>query len=123
MDEQLKEELLKRLDVLAAQLGTTSEYIWEVLIKQARVEAVISVVAVAFGIVLLVIGCYLGRRLAVNVKEIIEADTPALFIGHLFGGLLGVFIGLVLIRVHFHTALTAYFNPEYWALQKVLSLL
>lgn len=53
-----KQELLKRLDLLADKLGTTSTFLWHVLVKQAIA------VGVADGIVALV--CIVVAVLGVN---------------------------------------------------------
>ena len=58
MDIQFEKELLTRIDVLAAKIGTTAEYLWPLFVKRVFVDAVISltlavVVAVVCGAVAL----------------------------------------------------------------------
>lgn len=61
----MTEELLKRLDVLAAKLGVTAQYLWSVLVKQAHIEATACFVYAALWLLVTItfisFGCYFRR--------------------------------------------------------------
>ena len=58
METQLTTELLGRLDELAQTLGTTTEYLWSVLIYQSFIAGLVGLIAAG---VLLLIGIWPAR--------------------------------------------------------------
>jgi len=59
MNEQMGQEILQRIDVLAAKLGIAAEYLWDVLVRQQVL--VNGWVTLACGIVALVVGILCWR--------------------------------------------------------------
>jgi cytochrome bd-type quinol oxidase subunit 2 len=118
----VNEELLKRLDVLAAKLGVTAQYLWTVLVKQAHIEAAMDTFWAVVFIALLVSGVICLRW---SIKKINDPDTyneEGWIALSTFSGIV-IFAGLILVPVFTSSAIAEHFNPEYWALEKILSAL
>ena len=110
----MSEGLLKSLDLLAGKLGTTSEQLWGILVAQAHI-AVIESMITAIGGVLLLIVCRVVWRKGENANC---DDTASEFIA-IIGGVLGV----ILIGYGFFSMITPLLNPDYYALQRILDAL
>lgn len=108
-------ETLQLVEKLAAKLGTTSEYLWGVLLKQAPITAIINAIEMVAMAALIY---YLWRKLlrteftgydALTAKVILYISmtvfTAAAGIG---------------ITCSFETVITAAINPEYWALKQII---
>jgi len=61
MNEQMGQEILQRIDVLAAKLGVAAEYLWDVLIRQMWL--VEGWMCVGLGVALLLVGAVGCMRL------------------------------------------------------------
>lgn len=111
----------KLVEQLAQKLGTTTEYLWAVLLKQAPINATVNLVQI--GLIVL-FGWMLYRwhiKLGLNDDE--YADGSGL-------NSLWMTIGLVVFIIlsfcsffSIENVINGYFDPEYWALKKVLSIL
>ena len=114
-------EIAPLLEKLAEKLGTTSEYLWGILLKQAPIEATIIVgqmlLIVLFGIVLIVLhkrfsSTVDGESLYSRYEEAIAIPMIVCMV---------VFVILALSAFYAIPELMyGYFNPEYWALQEIL---
>ncbi len=110
------EEVMTRIDVLAAKLGVTAEYLFGVYVKQAYVEvmqfvAFFSVWIIVFGVTML------------TLKKSMQTswDNPTFCnISVIIGGILSLIIGMVVL-VESKGVFACYFNPEYFAFNKILS--
>lgn len=109
---------------LAAKLGTTSEYLWAVLVRQARVEAMLSVAAIAIMVSLFLASLFMVRwswKWAHREEHGYEAEA-AIVASCIASGVI-----LVVMMVGgfdcLSTAVTGFNNPEYWALNRVLEVL
>lgn len=108
----MDDKTLKALEILASKLGTTSEFLWAVLVKQAVLSSSIQLAVAA---VLFIIGIAAGVWLSkTNPKE--NQGNPAAF------GLclLSAFIIFVFVFPHHIATLI---NPEYWALNRIFEVL
>ena len=114
------ENLTELLTKLAEKLGTTTEYLWAVLIKQATIEAYYSMMSIGLFILMLIPFYKYVRWFSKNYQEIYNNDYEILH------WVITVVIGLIVIVwaigsvCDIHTIMTALNNPEYWALQQVL---
>lgn len=122
------ENLNKLLEQLAIKLGTTAQYLWGVLVRQAAIDATIDLILLVISVIFLFILHKLHIRFSQkkqinghneNTYERLEgmAILPmvlsAIFILFMF------FIQLFSIG----NIISGYFNPEYWALHKILEQL
>lgn len=116
--DNLVKDLEPMLRELAEKLGTTSEYLWTVMIKQAPIAAStigIGYIAIlAFAGILFCVYCKVDKA----VKDGTNGDAYFIVI-------IPSVVWLVASLVGFSTTIrefvTALFNPEYWALKEILS--
>ena len=136
MQDNIKEEVFKRLDALAEKLGVAADHLWEVLLRQADVAVYGYAVKIAFVLLFLVAGVFVCRwcfRREIALREAWEAREAreensryrpnpdwALPIVVTFPT---VVIPIAAILSFAIDALTPLLNPEYWALQKVIEML
>ena len=115
----MNEEILKRIDALAAKLGTTGEHIWGVLIRQTQVEIVssiiLAIVLVAHAIVLFKLAVWLYGK----AEGQSSYNYEGWYVLMALSGCVSVILALVAIGTLAGLP-TLVLNPEYWALQQVL---
>lgn len=107
----MNEEILARVDALAAALGVAASQIWAITVKQAFISGVGMVVLLALGLVLFLIGIAIGiksRNDTGGIRPVITVVT----------GVIGVFL-LLVSAIESQSTLAALFNPEYWALDDI----
>ena len=121
-------ELTLFLEQLANKLGTTVEKLWAVLLKQAPISGMVDF-AICIGLVLIAVGCFRF----VNKKTTVPATTQndqypraqweeeaavVCWIG------IGVFLVIVLVVIicSIQDIVSAFLNPEYWALKQILEI-
>lgn len=111
-------EIAKALEVLAQKLGTTSEYLWNVLLKQAPISAVADFIQFT----IIVFACYFWTK---NFKAFITKISDKIWKEEnwVWIILVSVILGVSAIVVFFSFPNTIYalINPEYWALNLLLS--
>jgi hypothetical protein len=109
----MNEEVLRRLDAIAAELGVVSEHLWEVCVRQAMLEGVVGLVSASVGCTVCIV---LARWLYPKLKEADYADQ--------------IPIGLALCLVSLgaaHTGHAAFtfvkyvLNPEFYAAKFILN--
>lgn len=107
----------KLLEQLSQKMGTTSEYLWRVLIHQAPVSATIIllqiVVIILFGVWLLKV----HKRLSQNdcYGDVAEFLMPfACLVWVIFAG--NAFFSI-------KEVINGYLHPEYWALDRIIDAL
>lgn len=114
MDEQTS----KIIEQIAQKLGTTAEYLWAVLIKQAPVDATVSLVQVIATVCISVFLWRLHVKLSNPDHQLNYDDNFSSSI--LMGGALSVCF--ILLLVAFFTIpdiINGYFNPEFWAIDYI----
>lgn len=119
------ENLTELLEKLAEKLGTTTEYLWGVLIKQAPISAasdLLYFILVVFGGIVLY---KVHRKLA---KEEDDGDSiyydleEAAIVPMVFASIVWAILFIVCF-FSIDNIITGFFNPEYWALDEVMSLI
>ena len=114
-----KQEILKRLDALADKLGTTAAYLWAVLIRQAKIEAItdilwiVLVIGIVYGVVRWTINYYTRH------DELMDGEPKEgipLVVAWIIGAICIGFGIACLFELP-----TLILNPEYWALQQILN--
>ncbi len=113
------EQVTELLKELAKQMGTTAEYLWAALIKQARIDAAISLIQM---LITLPITYFVINYGAENYAQWHKTDSEwmiAVFVvaGMILGG------ASIVMLIEIPNILTSFINREYWALNKVLSKL
>lgn len=104
--------------MLADKLGTTVDHIWSVLLKQAPVSAFIDISGWILLIVLLSIVLFKLFRVNVDVSKTFDevGKTIAILVTSLV-----LFIVLMCGLLSLSNDISGFTNPEYWALNKLLS--
>lgn len=117
MNEQITELLLN----LATELGTTTELLWSVLLRQAAVSSAANLTSQLLIAGLLILA--LRKIKKINFKEIdrLTPEMPAIFVWVLW--LLAVFAWVIVFCGNLHMTIAGFLNPEYWALKEVLNSL
>lgn len=122
----MNEQTSQLIRELAEKLGTTSEYLWQVLIKQAPISGAFNLLAIAFWVVLIVWGYRVVKR---NTKKppVTEADRypsaqwcdEGAVIAWIIWTLAILWIAIV-AGCNLEMIIASFFNPEYWALKQIL---
>jgi hypothetical protein len=117
----MNEQTAALVSTLAAKLGTTSEYLWSVLIRQAPVSAYITLAE--YGLTAIVFALLWKFRALINkgIRELFERNSTEIFgvVVVIAVVIFGV-IWMIAMTVSFESMVTALVNPEYWALDRVL---
>lgn len=118
----MNEQVMEILRVLAEKFNTTTEFLWEILIKQAYVHGVTSIICFLITSVLIFGWNWIWWRAEVG-EETSRRDQGdrmfAIFMCRLFGLIL-VFIWTCLFLSGMFDVTTALINPEYWVIKQVL---
>ena len=118
-------ETVNLLTELAAKLGTTSEYLWGILVRQAPVAATITLIQIIFTVLS---GIFLWKLHKYFSKEtdkrysMYDRGNGGLEALMVMFSILILTIGIVLFFA-IESMFNGYFNPEYWALNKILNVL
>lgn len=119
------ENLTPLLEKLAEKLGTTTEYLWSVLIHQAPISALTDllyfVLVIIGGIVIFIIHKRLMKKNKYGNNKYDDSDD-GLIVLMVVVTLVWAIIFIVCF-FNIGNIITGFFNPEYWALNKVLGLL
>jgi hypothetical protein len=121
----MNEQQTKLIEQLAMKLGTTTEYLWGIMCRQAQIDAIISIILVGvaiLGSIALVIAVRkiyndLGRD-AVWIRDGHDYIIPVMFwlcVGWLAFDIVTMF--------SISNIVTALSNPEYWALEKIMEMI
>lgn len=123
----MNEQTTKLIEQLARELGTTAEYLWTVLIRQAPISAVIDLVYLIIvslmGIALYKVHLYLSKEGENNhYEESIYEDNPGVGFAMIFSAIIwGIFFIVCFFSIT--NIVNGFFHPEYWALKEVLNTL
>lgn len=112
------ENLTPLLEQLAEKFGTTVEHLWEVMIAQSQIFVIFSTMFFIIAAILL-IAMIIYSVWAVKTGNWLEDGHDFLII---FGWAI-VFVFIVICFILLYDVITAIKNPEYWALEKIISFL
>lgn len=123
--EQKGYELIEKL---AEKLGTTAEYLWSILLKQAKVQMISEII---FIIIVIIFGIILWRTHKwLSTKKKWDGDYEEAGYSYHKDASGPMVIGAMIFCILFLTALFSIFtivncalNPEYWALKKILEVI
>ena len=112
------ENLIPLLEKLAETLGVTTKILWEVMIKQAPISGCIDIIQYIIFIIAC-IGCYkITIKSYSNVKTN-EVDD-IIYLPLIFAWIILSVVGIVCFFCIGDTVI-AFVNPEYWALDRILT--
>jgi hypothetical protein len=109
------------LDKLAAKLGITAQYLWGVLLKQAPVYATTNLIE--YAVTIFAFFLLIRYRKAVNkvLREALEGDLDILGVLLCIVFVISAVGWIISCLVSFDSTITAIVNPEYWALDRLLT--
>ena len=119
----MNDNTTKLLEQLAKKMGTTTEYLWRVLLKQAPIDATVTLLQF---IAIVLFGYAIWRVHKKLLSEDKDGDTG--YYKYEEAAAIPMIIATIVFAIMFLICfcclgdiVNGYFNPEYWALQKVLS--
>lgn len=109
----MNEQTTKLIEELALKLGTTTEYLWSVLIHQAFISSIIDCVLYTMYFVFMY---YMYKGYKYMLKE--EKDEEYIQLVLFLSAVSIVFTIVFILTIS--STITGFLNPEYWALEKIL---
>jgi len=117
------DQITKLLEQLAIKLGTTVEYLWGVLIKQAHVNAIVNLTFVGVSGLVIVIGLmFIPKIIKLDNEKRTWDEMSIRNTTWIIYGIVNTILLLILVMC-LVPAITQLLNPEYWALQEILNKL
>jgi hypothetical protein len=116
MNTEIAKQVSEVLDVLAQKFGSTVEHLWGILIKQAYVEGIISLVWV---IISIIVG-------TISIKYIIKffKEEDDGWEGMLFAICFGLIaLSALVFCLNINDTIRALVNPEFYAIKEIFGQL
>jgi hypothetical protein len=113
----MTEELGRKLAELAAKLGTTVEHLWSVLIRQAYIDGVSSLVTVLASLAVGFIAILLFFHVRGDREKYLGKYAPAFFEYFILGIILFLCLGVAGSNLYW--VISDFFNPEFYALRQL----
>lgn len=114
----MDDKTLQALTALANKLGTTAEYLWGVLLKQAPITGGLSLLMMAAWVVVCVLLVRYVRSKTRGERPEWDDETARAFAWTGVGMVCAV--AALVVSIELGGAVTAIVNPEYWALRQIL---
>ena len=127
----MNDQTLQLLTALAAKIGTTTEYIWMVLVKQGPISGLIDLLIYTMWLLCIYVPFKFikGKTTKKEIEskygeKVFEAECGFLD-GMVMWGLWGVcaLTIICIIGFCFSSSVSAILNPEYYALKEITSLI
>jgi hypothetical protein len=112
----MEQKVTELLETLSKKLGVTISHLWDVLVNQAFVFGIYSMLIELGSLCFLIIFVRYCKKNAERLKEVSFDDLYFM---------VGACVSIILLIVSsllVYDTITALVNPEYWALEKVLKL-
>ncbi len=119
MMQEIPQQVSEVLDVLADRFGTTAAHLWEVLVRQAYVEAVTMLLIIGALWFASVVSIFVASRLTKSPTWI---DEDLAVPGAIAFSVSAAFLvaGAAIFLAEISSIVTGFVNPEYFALQEIL---
>lgn len=124
----MKEEILKFIEGLASKFGTTTEHLWLILIKQARIAAITNLIVIA-AMLVAGFGLFGIHKILSHPHPLFEFDTDLTItfykrygykvIVPFIVGIITWGIFLIGALAEIGNTITGIYNPGYWALNDI----
>ena len=116
----MNQEFTILIEKLATQLGQTAESMWHILIEQAKIAAITNYVCGGLFIIAALIFLING---IIEQRKANKGKDDKVICGELFASMIASPALILASFVFLLPAITATFNPEYWALQKLINMI
>jgi hypothetical protein len=121
----MNDQLQKALTELANKLGTSVQYLWKVLVSQAKINAITDiimwVIVIRSGVILGMLHYRFSKEKETDkysYNSYYDNNDSAGFIMATLG--IGWFIFLIICFINIPDLVSSLFNPEYWALKEIV---
>lgn len=113
------------LQQLANKMGTTVQYLWSVLIKQARVSAITDLITLSITILLAyaIFRIHLKLSFTKGTSSHCKYDDNEAYGIIMLVGTITIAAMLLIHLCFMGDTINGFFNPEYWALKEILDSL
>ena len=122
----MNEQTVRLIEDLASKLGTTSEYLWSVLIRQAPIDSITSIIQIICVIIFGVVLVKLHLKFSVR-----DTQNHGIYSATIYDRNMGVTIIMYISACIFvilsialffqiHSIVAGLINPEYWALEEII---
>lgn len=112
----MEDKIINVINVLSEKLGVATNYIYPLLIKQARIDAITGIFYNLLSIIMLVVAFIMFKSL-IKFENERNAETNSA-IGAT--AILLAIIGIIVLIFNFQSTLNALFNPEWYAINNIL---
>lgn len=121
--KNMNDQTAKLLEQLASKMGTTSEYLWSILLRQAPIESTITLIQVILimGVGVVLFKCHKHFMNDKNDMSYYEKEET-LGIPMILAAVIW-FIFFLAAIVCLDEIINGYFNPEFWALDYIMDKL
>ena len=123
----MDDKTLNALTALATKLGTTTEYLWGVLLKQAPITAAVDLLVMAAWVAAIFFCFRFVRRKTMTPAKTADDKYPSakwadeISVVFAWGSvILAALFAAIIIGANLSTTISALVNPEYWALKQIL---
>lgn len=121
--EELITKLQPLLDSLAVKLGTTSEYLWKILMKQVYVEAAQDLVAVVFFSIFTYVGIRGISWAKKDMKRENRSDYDDTGFYVMIGSIAAIVFSAVVILACLNSFVAKIINPEYQSIKMIFDFI
>lgn len=118
--EDMVNEMMSRIDLLATKLGVAAEHLWEVMVRQAVITGTIELLTVIFitsGLAIYV-KLLLKNRWYDKIEEVPTLSGVIVVCSMVIATVFG--LCMLVAFTTLDSAITKILNPEYWAYQSFL---
>ena len=113
----MNQEFITLIEKLATQLGQTAESMWHILIAQARIAAIINFI---LGGILTLTAMIL---ILISLRAYKDRENDTMTVCVIASCVIIASVIIVISIAFWLPAFTAHYNPEYWALQKLINMI
>ena len=125
MNQQEMSNVTELLEKLAAKMGTTTEYLWAVLLKQAPISAMTDLMYLIFVVLAGVVLYKLHIKFSEgkdNGRSIYWQHEEAVMIPMALAIIMW-FAFCIISFISIGNMIAGFLNPEYWALHEIMSMI
>jgi uncharacterized protein YqhQ len=112
------EKFSEVLATMAEKMGVTVELLWGVLVQQALVDGIVTLIQYVVVVVWVVMFCKITPRVAKDIKNYDKEDAWWWLIG--VASVITVILSLA-VFFSLPNTVASFVNPEYWALEYILN--
>lgn len=120
MEKEAVQIVIDKLGALATKLGVSAEYMFGLYVKQAHISVFTTSAGLCLSFLIL---CGLGYWLFRRRNVMFDAKHDGEAIPFVVIGVISVIVFIIAIIECPSKIVTCLYNPEYWALNKILNII